>query len=307
MTSISACPKQSSSPQVSLIITFYNKLDYLKLVLASIEQQTFTSFEVIIADDGSTRDVVDELEGYCRQMPFPISHVWQDDIGYRRSRIINEAAKVARGNYLIIIDGDCLLHPRFIEEHYLNRNERYCLTGRRVNLSEAHSAMLTDAQIRARGMKGIRRRALMDALIGRATRVEDGIYLRSTRLRKWRNRRPAGLLGCNMSLHRSNLFKVNGFDERYVRYGYEESDLELRLEILGVTPVSLKNIAIQYHLYHPSRRVEADIEFNLALLEATRQRGAYYTEHGIVGREERELIEHPSDFAAHSAVAAAPR
>lgn len=284
-------------PRASLLITFYKQLDYLKLVLASVERQTFSGFEVIIADDGSPPEIVEKLGEHCRYLPFPVTHVWQDDVGYRRSRVLNEAARVARADYLIIVDGDCLLHPRFIEEHHCHRDERHCLTGRRTNLSPAHSATLTAAKIRAGAMGGLLRRALLDSLAGRASRAEDGIYLRSDLLRRLRNRRPAGLLGGNMSLHRSNLLKVNGFDERYVSYGFEETDLELRLGIMGITPKSLKNIAIQYHLYHPSRSVATEMAANRALLESTRRNGSHYTQYGMIRDGRPGRIEHDEKHA----------
>ena len=54
-------------PKVTLIIPFYNKLDKLNLVFAALERQTFRDFEVIIADDGSKKDVVNALNDLIRK------------------------------------------------------------------------------------------------------------------------------------------------------------------------------------------------------------------------------------------------
>jgi glycosyltransferase involved in cell wall biosynthesis len=48
--------------QCSVIISFYNKIEYLKLVLAGFERQSFKDFEVIIADDGSKEDIVQQIK-----------------------------------------------------------------------------------------------------------------------------------------------------------------------------------------------------------------------------------------------------
>ena len=47
--------------KASVIISFYNRLDYLKLVLAGFERQTFRDFEIIIADDGSNENYLDKF------------------------------------------------------------------------------------------------------------------------------------------------------------------------------------------------------------------------------------------------------
>ena len=48
--------------QCSLIIAFYNRPDYLALVLAGLARQTMNDYEVIIADDGSDEETLSQLQ-----------------------------------------------------------------------------------------------------------------------------------------------------------------------------------------------------------------------------------------------------
>jgi hypothetical protein len=60
------------------------------------------------------------------------------------------------------------------------------------------------------------------------------------------------MLGCNFSLYKKDLLRINGFDELYNGPGFgEDSDVEYRLSLIGVKGKSLRNIAIQFHIYHP--------------------------------------------------------
>ena len=49
------------NPSVSLIIAFYNNIEWLEMIFEQLKKQTFKSFEVVIADDGSKQEVVDRI------------------------------------------------------------------------------------------------------------------------------------------------------------------------------------------------------------------------------------------------------
>lgn len=135
-------------PKASLILAFYNRIDYLKLVLAGLERQTIKDFEVIIADDGSYPEAVEEIEKISRQFDFPLIHLWHKDTGFRKNLILNKAVTSAKSEYLIFMDADCVPHSEFVKEHLLHKGPDRCLTGRRVNLSEKITSMLTPANIK---------------------------------------------------------------------------------------------------------------------------------------------------------------
>jgi hypothetical protein len=77
-----------------------------------------------------------------------------------------------------------------------------------------------------------------------------------------------GILGSNFSLWKEDILAINGFDEAYDTYGLEESDVQFRLSLVGVRGKSLRNLAIQYHVYHPQNSVPPEA---LARFEQTRQ------------------------------------
>lgn len=264
--------------EVSLIISFYNRIDFLKLVFAGLKRQTFKNFEVIIADDGSKEEVVHEIEKISREINFPIAHIWQGDKGFRKNKILNQAVINSNSPYLIFIDGDCIPHRDFIAEHFRHRQLNICLTGRRVNLSQKLSESLSTKKVK----DGILENyffLLKDGLLGKSTDVEKGFFIRNKFLRKYFNKKKRGLLGCNFSIHKNDLLSINGFDERYIAPSIgEDSDVQFRLELAGVLVRSLNNIAVQYHLYHKlqPRPIE-----NLRLFETVKIEKQAFSRFGI--------------------------
>lgn len=239
-------------PSATLIISFYKKIGQLRIILAALERQSFRNFEVIVADDGSPQSVVTELKSFIATLTIPVKHVWHEDIGFRKTRILNVAVRESGSNYLIFIDGDCIPHRDFVLEHVRNHERNTILAGRRVNLSEALSAKLTEEDVRKGFLeKQFRWLLFRDALAGKTTHAEKGIYIRSSFLRKFLNRKMTGLLGCNFSIYKEDLQAINGFDERYEAPAVgEDTDIELRFTWHGGKIRMIKNMAIQYHLYH---------------------------------------------------------
>ncbi len=239
------------SNKVTLIISVYNKITALQLIFASLKRQSFKDFEVIVADDGSATTFCEELNQLLPKLPFKVQHIWQEDNGFQKNKILNKAVLAAQTDYLIFIDGDCVLHSKFMEEHYKNSKPNQCLAGRRANLSQTMSVALTEETVANGFLENNFIGLFADALQKKANMIEKSIYLPPSMLRNWLNRKPARILGCNFSLYRKDLLAINGFDERYVYPGYgEDVDIENRLKLNGVRIQKLNYAAIQYHLYH---------------------------------------------------------
>jgi glycosyltransferase involved in cell wall biosynthesis len=237
--------------KVSLIIAVYNKLNELKLVFASLNSQTYTDFEVLLADDGSNKEFVQGVTELAAISAFPVQHIWHEDIGFRKTKILNRAVVLAKSPYLIFIDGDCILHHKFIEEHFKSARRGACLAGRRVNLSAQMTAKLTEDKIKRGFLENNIGSIFIESLQKKANFVEKGIYLPNSFLRNKLNRKKASIVGCNFSLHKIDLLAINGFDERYEAPGHgEDSDIEFRLRLNGIEIVSFSHAAVQYHLYH---------------------------------------------------------
>jgi glycosyltransferase involved in cell wall biosynthesis len=267
-------------PDVSLIVSVYNNVDFMRFVFAGIERQTYKQFEVIIADDGSDDQMKNFITTFHSSAPFSLQHIWHKRAGWQKNKILNAAIRSAQSNYLIFIDGDCVPHKYFVEEHVRAHQSGAVLCGRRVMLSERITNALDANSIQKGILEGIHIGIIFDAIKGKASRIEDGIYLPSKFLH---NLVPQGhnrILGSNFSVEKSLMEKINGFDEEYAGPGLgEDADIQFRLELLGVPLHSVKHRAIQYHLYH-SRTVESSD--NRFLFTAKKKAGLVFCKNGLI-------------------------
>ncbi len=266
--------------KTSVIAAFYNNIRYLKLVLAGFERQTEKDFELIIADDGSNYEVVKEIEFIASNYSFHIKHIWHPDNGFRKNRILNQAILTSEADYLIFIDSDCVPHSKFIEEHLKESCLNTVSTGRRVNLSQKITNLLTESKIKDGFLESNNLMLIEDALLGKSSYVEKGFYLENKFLRKILNKKYRGLLGCNFSLYKKDILAINGFDERYEAPSIgEDTDIEFRLGLNGLKVKSLNHIAVQYHLYH---KLQKRLPINIDLFEEVKNSKLAHTPFGLI-------------------------
>ena len=269
---------------VSLIISFYNKIELLKLIFAALEIQTYRDFEVIIADDGSKPEVVEEINRLKSNYFFPIKHVWHADNGWQKNIILNKAIVATEGEYIIFIDGDCIPHRRFIQEHVEYRKENQLISGRRVMLTDKTSKYLTKDNIKKGHFGSIIFLPLLIETVfgGKKTFMENLIRIRNPFLRKlFLKDRQRYLLGCNYSIWKADLLKVNGFDERFVYPGTgEDTDLEARLNRIGVISISKKQLVTVFHCFHI--HFDTDFEQNKKLFNENNVNKVTATPYGII-------------------------
>jgi len=264
---------------VSLLVLTYNWPEALGRVLASAAAQSRLPDEVIVADDGSgpaTRAVIERM---AKSFPVPLRHVWQEDLGFRASRSRNLGIAASRGEYVVMIDGDMVLHPDFIADHLALAGRGYFLQGGRFKNSERESRRLL-----AGG------RPVFAPWADADFQVFDGIKrlyaFRSLPLARWKSRARSGgrVMSCNMSCWRDDLLRVNGFDEQMEGYGAEDRELAARLENTGLTRRALKWAALAVHLWHNSRSPPDVDDMDLPnnrLFHATRTQGITCCERGI--------------------------
>lgn len=268
-----------TKPKATVVIAFYNKVRFLELVLAGFSRQSETNFEVIIADDGSTSENVARLNELIPQYPFRIKHLWQEDVGFRKNIILNKAIVAAAADTIVFVDGDCIPHSRFIEEHVKSTRIGYCSAGRRVNMSPGRSDSLTPENVKAGVLEKSNFGFLVDAILRRGNNSGQGFYIESAFLRKLINKRDRGVLGSNFSAHKQDLLDVNGFDERYIHPAVgEDTDIEFRLRLKGVQILYLINVANQYHLYH---KILPREEENPKLFAQVKKEKQFFTKFGI--------------------------
>jgi glycosyltransferase involved in cell wall biosynthesis len=244
---------------VTLSIAFYNNLPLMEMQLENLKRQTFGTtadtrglkFEVLICDDGSSAEVVEKVQALMRDSPLCIKHLWHEDKGFRKNRLLNWGLFHSDSDYMIFIDQDCLLHPEFIREHYLARQPRSVLCGRRMELTPWVSKMLSPQKLTTGFIEKNLWWIVLQGLPFKDTHGSKGVYTQNSLLRKFANRTPRGILGCNFSLFRQELLKINGFDHRYEAPGTgEDSDIDYRLTLGGIKKIPMISKAVQYHVFH---------------------------------------------------------
>lgn len=228
---------------VSLHITTYNRPDALEMVLRSVLRQTVKPDEVIVGDDGSTDETAQLIDRYRSSMPMPLIHIWQEDKGFRPAKIRNKCVAASTADYIIEIDGDMLLHPRFVEDHLRFSRKGVFLLGNRAWMSPEYTArFLKDGKWKLP-------RLLSDDIDKRRMNAVRMPWLTNLLTRRDSNR-SHGVMSCNLSFFRSDFLAVNGYDEYFEGWGGEDYDIGLRFDNYGLRCHYLKFSAIAYHMWH---------------------------------------------------------
>jgi len=257
----------------------YNGARQLELLFHALDRQSFREFEVIIADDGSGPEIADIVAPRRDTAAYGIVHLWQPDAGFRKNAMLNRAIVAAGSDYMVFTDGDCVPHRHFLADHWSHRDQNAVLCGRRVNLGPEMSARVTPASIIDGRFERISAALLYDGLRGRSANIEDAVRTANPVLRKILHPGPAGILGCNFSVRKEMLERINGFNEEYTAPGLgEDSDVAFRLGLAGAPLRSLRNLAILFHLHHP--RTEVGTE-NINLYNRVVESGEMICRNGI--------------------------
>ncbi len=243
--------------KVSLIITTYNWKEALEVVLKSVLQQTRLPDEVIIADDGSREDTKELINHYRHNYPVPLIHSWQKDDGFRAARSRNLAISKATGSYIIIIDGDILLHPSFIEDHIKKAKPGWFIQAGRASLNkQVTDRIFSNYFLPSYTTAGIRNRK----------NTIHSSTLSKLFSRKWNSSKSTR--SCNMSFWKSDLYAINGFNEEFIGWGREDSEIVERLLNYGLNRLYLKFSGLGFHLFH-NENSRSNLSVNDTILQKT--------------------------------------
>lgn len=240
--------------KVSVIVPTYNRPQELQLCLLSLAAQSVLPDEVLVADDGSmdeTRQAIERFResGHC---PFVLKHIWQEDSGFRKPRILNETVRNAAGDYLIFMDGDCMAHREFVRSHLLHAEPGVMLGGKRVDVGPKLSRRLLEKQ---QILNSLTFRLLWSSVVGDSRKVEEALRIDSQFLRRLLHRDQIsddGIWGCNFSVPKDLFFAINGCDEDFLDGSIEDNDLGIRVLNSGGKLKSVRSLAVVFHLWHPS-------------------------------------------------------
>jgi glycosyltransferase involved in cell wall biosynthesis len=212
---------------VSVIVTTYNREDALDAVLSALSRQSDRGFEVVIADDGSGPTTAALSERWRQRLGVPLSYVWQVDRGFRAAAIRNRAILACRGDYCIFLDGDCIVRPDFIAAHRRLAEQGWFVTGNRVLLSEALTAVVLRDDLQPQNWTASE--WLRQRRNGGVNRLAALLHLPLGPIRKLGPGRWRGARSCNLAVWRCDLERVDGFDADFSGWGREDSDLLIRL------------------------------------------------------------------------------
>jgi glycosyltransferase involved in cell wall biosynthesis len=269
---------------ISLIISTYNRPDTLELVLMSVAKQTIPSdlvLEVLVADDGSGIETKTLVTKFQQDFPFELLHIWHEDLGFRLAAIRNLATSRSSGEYLIFIDGDCLIAPDFILNQMRLAERGYFVGGNRVLLSESYTkSALSNKSVSIATTSVIS--SVLARLSGKtnkwlpALRLNPSARWRKKNAENWR--RPKG---CNMALWRDDCLTVNGFDEGFAGWGHEDADFLVRLLHAGIQIKDGRFAVPVYHLWHKVNDRRNEAENMRRLMERVNNKGFIHATSGV--------------------------
>ncbi len=238
-------------PSISVIVTTYNWPQALSRVLAGLCAQRYKHMEVIVADDGSNDATAEVVKNYRAKSRFPITHCWQPDEGFRAAMCRNKAVAKAKHDYLIFIDGDCVPLPHFVTNHAKLARKGWYVAGSRVLLNQSFTQQVLNESIPIEHWSSIQ--WIQAALMRKCNRFSPLKGLNLGILRNFQPKKWQGAKTCNLGLWRDDFIAVNGFDEDFVGWGFEDSDLLIRLQRHGVRRKYGKYAVEVCHLWHPSQ------------------------------------------------------
>lgn len=267
--------------RLDLIITTHERPDALAAVLASLGRQSRPPDALWIADDGSGPTTAAAVAAHAATATYPVHHLRQAHEGFRVARLRNLALAAAdratpRPDYVVLLDGDMVMHPEFLADHARAARPGHWLQGARVLLDDAatHRVLAGGTPPGPLGTGlGTRRRAylwraprrLPAALSAALSHLGNALL---------------SIKACNQGFWLQDLLATNGYDERIEGWGPEDKELCARLENAGIRRRSLLGGGVAWHLAHPpaprDRRSVGE-----AILRDTVRSGRTRSEYGI--------------------------
>lgn len=270
--------KMNKPKTIGVVISTYNNPAWLEKTLWGYLYQTRMADEIVIADDGSRNDTKELIDSFRDRLP--IKHVWHEDNGFQKSRILNSALIASESEYLIFTDQDCIPREDFIATHEKFAEKGYLLSGGYFKLPMDISKQLTHEDVsskRAFDLSWLRAQKLPVSF--KCTKL-----LRSTTFAAFMNfitPAKATWNGCNASGWREDMMRINGYNEE-MQYGGQDREFGERLFNLGIKSKQIRYSAIVLHLDHKRPyKTKESIEKNRAIRRNTRKSGIIETPNGI--------------------------
>lgn len=204
--------------------------------------------EVIVADDGSGDETKLLIQKFQSDFPVPLIHIWHEDLGFRKSIILNKAIKAAKGDYIVQVDGDVILDRHFIQDHNNLSQKGIFVRGTRAHIDQSF-------------LPGVYRNQKIDFSF-----FSNGVINRFNAIRfpllsflfKKKQHNSNSVRGSNLAYWKSDFILVNGYDNTLNGWGHEDEELAARFVNNNLLKMAIKFMAVQFHLAHnlASRQAE---------------------------------------------------
>ena len=230
--------------EIAVIVSSYQRPQHLQRCLWSLlmQQGVEGRMEVIVADDGSTDETLEIVDDIATTAPFPLSYTTHVHREFQLARTRNEGVLASTAPYLLFIDCDCILPPNHVLMHLKSARPSTTIVGDCIRLDQKTSEQIDTACICAQRYDSLASREERWRILFKSFKDRFyGFLSLSSRPR---------LTGNNIGIARSDFERVNGFDESFVGWGLEDSDLQRRLALTGMRFRTILHRTVAYHLWH---------------------------------------------------------
>ena len=210
----------------SIIVSFRDRLDRLRLFLEALNQSMTEDCEMIFVAQWDEKYPIFNYLSYFIDININYKWLWVEKAGlFCKSMLQNRAVKESTGEYITILDIDCLVPNLFFYEMEYPEDKRLC-----------HNVYMIDRQQSVKMLdKGM-------------PEFNDMVNKKKTYQKCWIG--DSRLQGnSQITIKRKFFDEVGGFDEFFEGYGPEDGDLNTRFDKSGIIPVENK-IHFLYHIAH---------------------------------------------------------
>ncbi len=207
-------------PYLSVVVISWNQVDFLKRLVEQLLEQDYSRvhYEILVVDDGST----DGSREWLKSLAETSVRVIFGAANRGRSASRNAGIRAARGEIIVMIDGDHTVQRNFLSVHAERHQHERCVIIGKSDFVEHPEFRALNSYLNGGGAT---KRPAYAKLPGRY------------------------FLTRNCSAPRDLLMQVGMFDERFSAWGGEDLDLGVKLELTGV-PIygEPRALAIHHHL-----------------------------------------------------------
>ena len=230
--------------EISVVVSTYERPAHLARCLRSLAAQRGVDgrFEVVVSDDGSRDHTPELVERFRREVDFPVAFLTHAKEGFQQSRCRNDGIRASSAPYLLFIDADCLLPPDHLAQTLAARQPGVARAGDCFRIDEAGSSRIDESSVQSG--------RYLDDLAPAVRRWHRHAHRKAVFYQVTHNRMRPKLIGWNMAMWRTDVERINGFDERFRAWSCEDDDIAMRLRKSGVRILTALGYTHAYHLWH---------------------------------------------------------